>query len=448
MLNQETFVLLNRYMQRSQDEKSWLDLNAGMKCFTQILLTVQEMASSSNDEDLEIAENIQNRIFYEQTTHDRVLSILRNFHPGQQNFGYLDACTELTHVFLRMLERYSKQNVDLHVRTRRRIRKKMQRQQKTTSNEEVEGGDEDEAFGNSDDDLQEAQRTSSERKFDFSRFAARFTTQPCVDTFVHFLRYYRDLELDQLKRAHRFFYRVAFKMEQSLILFRLDIVALFHRMIKGPEPLLAESTSQKAMFKEWEELSRQVFRRLIKKMEERKQTLGVELLFSKIPGTMHYLEHGYEKEVIKAKPRAPAELEVKPTIEGEEARFGVAIGVLVDQGKGDLLNWMKDVLSKAIEERRGWEEMERVRNESNPSIELIDSQNSDRREEPKAPSIGKPISTNFRCMFRVANAKKQLSHQKPMNSGSRFSKTINSGFSSLSLDAPVSAMRMIPMHHG
>lgn len=37
VLNQETFVLLNRYMQRAQDDKEWNQLNAGMKCLTQIV---------------------------------------------------------------------------------------------------------------------------------------------------------------------------------------------------------------------------------------------------------------------------------------------------------------------------------------------------------------------------------------------------------------------------
>jgi replication fork protection complex subunit Tof1/Swi1 len=37
VLNQETFVLLNRYMQRAQDEKDWNHLNAGMRCLTQIV---------------------------------------------------------------------------------------------------------------------------------------------------------------------------------------------------------------------------------------------------------------------------------------------------------------------------------------------------------------------------------------------------------------------------
>ena len=37
VLNQETFITLNRFMQRSQDEKNWSDLTSGMKSLTQIV---------------------------------------------------------------------------------------------------------------------------------------------------------------------------------------------------------------------------------------------------------------------------------------------------------------------------------------------------------------------------------------------------------------------------
>ena len=37
VLNQETFVLLNRYMESARDNKEWKELNAGMTCFTQIV---------------------------------------------------------------------------------------------------------------------------------------------------------------------------------------------------------------------------------------------------------------------------------------------------------------------------------------------------------------------------------------------------------------------------
>jgi replication fork protection complex subunit Tof1/Swi1 len=40
VMDQETFVLLNRHMQRTQDTSAWNDLNAVMKCFTQIVSLV------------------------------------------------------------------------------------------------------------------------------------------------------------------------------------------------------------------------------------------------------------------------------------------------------------------------------------------------------------------------------------------------------------------------
>lgn len=347
VLTQETFIMLNRFMQMSADNRAWNNLNAGMKCFTQILLTVQEMSDSPLEDDQEIAENIQNRIFYEESTHDRIIQILRSYKD--QGFGYLDACTEVAHVFLRMLERYSKQNIDLQIRSKRRARKRKRA---------AEGTEEGENQADQQDDLYEAQRTVSERKFDFHRFAAKFTTQACVDTFVAFTRYYNDLSMEQLKRAHRYFHRVAFKMELGIILYRVDILQLFLKMIKGPGGIDPESPA----FKEWEELIRQLFRRAIRKLEERPELL-VEMLFSKIPSTMFFLEHGYDREVVSRAPRPPAELEVKPGMEHKD-QIGVAVGILIDQNKSDALAWIKKVLNSAAEERKAWEDMEASRKAS------------------------------------------------------------------------------------
>jgi replication fork protection complex subunit Tof1/Swi1 len=37
VMNQETFILMHRFMERAYTHKAWQDLNAGMKCFTQIV---------------------------------------------------------------------------------------------------------------------------------------------------------------------------------------------------------------------------------------------------------------------------------------------------------------------------------------------------------------------------------------------------------------------------
>lgn len=313
------------------------------------------MAESPLEEDLEIAENIQNRIFYEETTHDRVINLLKSYKD--QGFGYLNACTELSHVFLRMLERYSKQNLDLQVRSRRRAQRKKKKQAEKADNEETEAGNEDNQNDSEiEDDIAEAQRRISERKFDFVRFSTRFMQQGCVNTFVALTRYYNDLMISQLKRAHRFFYRLVFKMELGMFLYRTDILLLFNNMIKGPNSL----NKDLPVFKEWEELVRQIFKRVVKKVQERPE-LVVEMLFSKIPATTYYLEHGHDREVVKKTPRAPAELEMKPGLTKNE-EIGIVVAVLINQSKSDDVKWITSTLQSAAESRQAWEESEIARN--------------------------------------------------------------------------------------
>ncbi|KAF2424919.1 timeless-domain-containing protein [Tothia fuscella] len=350
VLNQETFVLLNRFLQKGQDNKEWKELSAGMKCFTQILLTVQEMALSPLEEDQEIAENIQNRIFYEESTHDRIIAFLRDYKT--QGFAYLDSCTELAHVFIRMLEQYAKENTDLQIRSRQRARRK---QRKAAEEDGVVAADPEDV--NVEDEIETVQQVSRERRFEFQRFAARFMTQSSINTFIALTTYHADLTPEQLKRAHRFFHRVAFKNHLSTVLFRVDIIQLFHRMIKGPHGLDPQSES----FTEWSSLIQQIFRKLIKRLEER-PGLMVELLFSKIPSMMFYLENGYD-DVKEKKIRAPAELEVKPGMEWDE-QLGVAVGVLINQNKSDDINWVKGVLENAKEEREVWQAAEVSRKET------------------------------------------------------------------------------------
>lgn len=346
VLNQEMFITLNRAMEKSYDTKSWQDLNAAMKCFTQILLTVQEMSESPLEDDQDIAENILSRIFYEEATHDRVATIVRYYKD--QGFGYLDSCTELAHTYIRMLEQYSKQNVDLQVRSRKRVRRK----KKSARNAEDDSARDDIANDDSEaEDESRAERASQDRKFDFKRFSAHFLSQGCVDTFVKFASYYADLLPLQLKRAHRFFHRVAFKMEMSVMLFRVDIMALFHKMIKGPEGLDPSSPT----FKEWEELIKQLIKRCTRKIHERPE-LVIEMLFSKINATAHYLEYGYEKQTVTSRPRAAAELEIKGGMDWEQ-QIGVVVSALLDKNQGDHIEWVKPQLTEAESERRSWESM-------------------------------------------------------------------------------------------
>lgn len=350
VLNQEMFITLNRALERAYSDKDHQQLSTVMRCFTQILLTVQDMSESENEDNQEIADNILNRLFYEETTHDLIATIVRSYKD--QGFEYLDACTELTHTFIRLLEAYSKQNVDMQVRSRKRVRrKKKAAKAAAAANGEADNTIEDDGDDSANDE-QQAEKTSQERKFDFKKFTARFAAQQAVDTFVSFTKFYRDLNDAQLKRAHRFFHRVAFKQDMSVMLFRLDIIHLFYNMIKGPEPLNKNSN----MFKEWEELTKHIIKKCVRKLEER-PALFTELLFSKISTTAHYLEYGHEKQTITSTPRPAAELEFKKAVDPDQ-QIAIVVGVLLDKSQTDHLQWIRKQLTAAETERRAWESAE------------------------------------------------------------------------------------------
>jgi replication fork protection complex subunit Tof1/Swi1 len=359
VLNQEMFITLTKSMHDAWEMKDWPTLTAVMRCFTQILVTVQEMAESQNEENEEIAENILSRLFYEDATHDLVANVARQYKD--QGFDYLDAVTELAHHFLRILEAYSKQNADMQVRSRRAVRKK--KKDAAASGQRVEDGETQD--GNNDesgDDEANVERTTKERRFEFHRFANRFAPQGVVDTFVTFTKFYKDLDDSQLKRAHRYFYRLAFKQEMAVMLFRVDIIHLFHKLIKGPEPLDKSS----GMYKEWEELSKQILKKCIRKIEDRPQLI-IEMLFSKSSGTAFFLENGYEKKVISASnPRPAAELEFKHTTERDQ-QIALVIGALLDKGQSDHIAWLKKILTDAEGERRAWETGEQAMQSVEPT---------------------------------------------------------------------------------
>ena len=227
-------------------------------------------------------------------------------------------------------------------------------------------------------------------------------TQACIDTFVTLARFHNDLNAEQLKRVHRFFYRVAFKQDQTVMLFRLDIIALFYKIIKGPEGLDPKGP----MFREWEELVRQILKKLIKKMDQRPE-LAVELLFSKIHSTTFYLEYGYEKQTTALNPKVPAALEVRGSMTLEE-QIGVVVAILFDDHM-DYIQWVVRTLSKSADERQSWEAEATARNtgsqnQSEGSVDQVELQSP----ASKAPSIViQPSSEEIRiAMFK--NAKLRL----------------------------------------
>jgi replication fork protection complex subunit Tof1/Swi1 len=172
------------------------------------------------------------------------------------------------------------------------------------------------------------------------------------------------------------------------MLYRVDIIHLFHRMVKGPEALEKSSS----MYKDWEELTKQILRKCFKKIEDRPELI-VEMLFSKMPKVIFFLEYGYEQQTIERKSHAKpaAELVFKRT-EERDRQIAIAVGALLDKNQADNIAWVKGILAAAESDRTAWA----AADEAMAEAMAITTEPAEGEEEPntsveakQAPPFGK-----------------------------------------------------------
>ncbi len=134
------------------------------------------------------------------------------------------------------------------------------------------------------------------------------------------------------------------------------------------------------MFKDWEELVKQVIRKCVRKIEER-PALIIELLFSKINSTTFYLEYGFEKQTAATHAKPGAELEFRHILERDK-QVAIAVGALLDKGQQDHVTWVKNQLGPAESERRAWELAEKA-------MASVEPANAEGSENPTGETIPK-----------------------------------------------------------
>jgi replication fork protection complex subunit Tof1/Swi1 len=101
-----------------------------------------------------------------------------------------------------------------------------------------------------------------------------------------------------------------------------------------------------------DQFAKHYLRKLFKKLEA-ELTMYVELLFTKVNSTIHFLQQGYDKAAHVPRSRPAAELQIKPG-EGlnHEEQIGICVGALLDDNNCSHVEWLKDILQKAVTERK------------------------------------------------------------------------------------------------
>lgn len=197
----------------------------------------------------------------------------------------------------------------------------------------------------------------------------------CVDTFLSLLDFYIELRPEQIKRVLTFFHRIFVKRKKQVILYRLDICELLSRMVNDEINILPNSSIRKYL----EDFMKHYTNVLIKALRKT-PALYIEvsvssiianfkLLFSKLPNTLYFLQHGEEEIKIQPKRlRAAAELEVRPG-RSKEDQIAVVVVALLDDQKSEALDSIKTILANAVTEIRAWEQAEEARQIINSASE-------------------------------------------------------------------------------
>ena len=353
VFDRRCLVMVMKIMREAADLKEWDVLHTAMYSFEQILLCVRLMGSCETDEYQEIAENVQLNLFYDEAIFDMIANIVKMFKL--QSFGFLDVCTSVVTTIISILESFFKTRDLLFTRSKARRR----RRNKDDASMDLSAGD---------DDLR---RKYAERAVTYEVFEKKFMNEACLATFLTYLEYYPDLEPRQVKRALKYLHRFFVIREKEVPMFRLDVCELLYRMCNDYVGFKKDNPLRKEFEKFTAHYSKRLFSCL-----ELSPAMYVELLFSKIHGQVHYLQHGYDKVAeSKQTARAPAHFQVAAHFT-EKEKLGIVIAALLDENKSDVLDVIKQFYANATSERRAWIDLHKAK-----AIE------SDKSSETLIPSI-------------------------------------------------------------
>ncbi|XP_071489964.1 protein timeless homolog [Diadema antillarum] len=106
-------------------------MHLGLKAYRELLASLNEMAGPSSAPELrESADVIQNNLFYVVEYREIFITLLKKFDEVKNTRTYLKDLVETTHIFIKMLEKYSKKKKTLMVqkKTKKKAKRRKRRQ--------------------------------------------------------------------------------------------------------------------------------------------------------------------------------------------------------------------------------------------------------------------------------------------------------------------------------
>ncbi|GAA5968611.1 hypothetical protein JCM21900_002207 [Sporobolomyces salmonicolor] len=343
MTEPQAIGFVTQRMKVALEEKPplWTDLHAGIDCFTQILLTIEALQASGNPEHVDVAEILQNKLYYEAETLDLVLTVLVKYNA--QSYKYLDSVINLSYTLLRMLEKYSKSKAYMYVR-----KKKAGRAAKKKKNDgEAEDGD---GLGMGEDEEEEEIERGTvsfgEHAFQFEKFEQRFADEAVLATCMTYLESYKTFKsLEQMKRIVALMHRQAVKAKSEGLFYKPTVLELFKRLLEDTNVTSAREGPNVDLRK----LIDYILRKFFKAVQEHPLLL-LECFFPKTKTQLGKMRMGEadpyassDDDTLMYRAKKIGEVEVQPGFTHTQ-QIGIAITCLVDGENLPLVELVKTQL--------------------------------------------------------------------------------------------------------
>lgn len=339
-------VWVLKRMREAVEEKPklWNELQAGIECLTQLILVIDNMSSSGDEDVIDAAEVLQQQIIYNGEMLDIAFESLRTYKEGTQSLAYLDSSVYLAFALMRMVERWGKKRGpggEMYVRRKAKARRK---KKSAAEGEGVPDVDEEE-------DNREDEDIVHETMFTFDMFQQKFAHPDITQTLLAYLARYKEISsAEKMKRVVNLMHRQAVKAKAEGLFFNVSTLDLFKSILADQKSL-----PKGQPYKDLVDLINFLLRKFFKAVEE-DSFLVVEAFFPKNRG--HWKQYSSwepEKSIKEDRPlddnRFPPEVQVKKGYSWSE-QLGIAIACLVEEGKQSLIDWVKQILMLTIGQRQ------------------------------------------------------------------------------------------------
>ncbi|KAF9516043.1 hypothetical protein BS47DRAFT_1443938 [Hydnum rufescens UP504] len=339
------WVLRRMRMAMDDKPKQWTELRAGMDCLSQIVrILFAPLASITRANEPALvsrfcaraSKTLQHQLYYNGEILEIALDSLKGYK--QQSIAYLDSTIHLSYLLLRMLERWAKTQGEMYVRSKKK-------KKKITKGGGEEDGVVDEV---PEEDVPGAMsQMFSEHMFTFEKFESRFAQEDVTRACLAYLARHREYDSsEKMKRVVGLMHRQAVKTKAEGLYFKVTTLDMFHSIILEQKILPRDPP-----YKDLIQLINYILRKFFKTVEEQ-PILVVEAFFPKNRGQWKQYS-GYEPEIKETTKKAPkgkkplADVEIKKGWSKEE-ELGIAVACLVDEGKMDLVDWVRTNLMTVI----------------------------------------------------------------------------------------------------